>query len=75
MGPHCVKRAALPPGPGPDNIRMLATPRQTGLPIKGWHNQYSRALDYKKLPLKPFEEFHTLAVHSNGGSFVLGTEW
>jgi hypothetical protein len=53
----------------------MAVPRQTGLPVEHWHDQYAPTLGGKKLPLDPYETSRSLAVHPNGDRVVLGTEW
>jgi WD40 repeat protein len=57
-----------------DNAGM-AVPRQTGLPVELWLNEYAPTLGGKKLPLDQYEMSRSLAVHPDGVHFVLGTEW
>jgi WD40 repeat protein len=50
-------------------------PRQTGLPVEHWQNQFHPTLGRKPLPLLPYETSRNLAIHPNGDRFVLGTDW
>ena len=53
----------------------MEVPRQTGLPVENWHNQYHPTLGGKPLPLELYEASRSLAVHPKGDRFVLGTAW
>ena len=53
----------------------MDVPRQTGLPVEHWQNQYNPTLGGKLLPLDPYETSRSLAVHPKGDRFVLGAEW
>jgi hypothetical protein len=52
-----------------------AVSRQTGLPVERWLNGFAPTLGGKKLPLEQYELSRSLAVHPDGGRFVLGTQW
>jgi WD40 repeat protein len=53
----------------------METPRQTGLPVENWLNQYNPTLGGKPLPLEQYEMSRSFAVDPKGDRFVLGTEW
>jgi hypothetical protein len=53
----------------------MEVPRQTGLPVENWYNQYRPTLGGKPLPLEPYERSRSLAVDPKGERFVLGTNW
>ncbi len=53
----------------------MAAPRQTGLNVENWRNNYFPTLDGKALGLLPTELSRSLAIHPSGKSFVLGAEW
>jgi hypothetical protein len=53
----------------------MEVPRQTGLPVENWKDQYNPTLGGKPLPLEPYEMSRSLAVHPKGDRFALGTEW
>jgi len=50
-------------------------PKQTELAVKGWNDGYSPTLDGKPITLQQYETSRSLAIHPDGGRFVLGTEW
>ena len=50
-------------------------PRQDGLPIARWKDETSPTLNGAPLPLEPSEFSRCLAIHPDGDSFLLGTEW
>ena len=51
-------------------------PANTGLlPIEGWENTVSPALDGKPLTLMQYETARSLAIAPDAQSFVLGAEW
>src|SRR5215831_13923685 len=49
--------------------------KQTGLAIEGWKDGDSPTLDGKPIKLERYETSRGLAVHPDGGRFVLGTDW
>jgi len=53
----------------------MAVPRQTGLHIENWYNQYFPTLDGRVLEKIPNEMSRSLAIHPSGKSFVLGMSW
>jgi WD40 repeat protein len=53
----------------------MVVPRQTGLPVEHWREQYAPTLGGKKLPLDRYEMSRSLGVHPDGARFVLGAEW
>ena len=53
----------------------VAPPLQDGLAVDGWVNSTSPTLDGAPLPLEPYEAARSLAIHPDGGRFVLGTDW
>jgi WD40 repeat protein len=53
----------------------MKVPRQTGLPVENWQNQFNPTLGGKRLPLHPYETSRSLAVHPKGDRFVLGADW
>jgi WD40 repeat protein len=59
--------------PPADHQTMRA--KQAGLAVEGWRNGLSPTLDGKPIKLKPYERSRSLAIHPDGGRFVLGTEW
>jgi len=50
-------------------------PEQAGLAVEGWRNGFSPTLDGKPIELQPYERSRSLAIHPEGGRFVLGAEW
>ncbi|WP_158599931.1 caspase family protein [Azospirillum cavernae] len=52
-----------------------SAPNQDALPITDWINTVSPKLAGTALPLKPFENSHSLAVQPGAQRFVLGTDW
>jgi WD40 repeat protein len=59
--------------PPADQQTMLA--KQAGLAVEGWRNGLSPTLDGKPIKLDRHERSRSLAIHPDGGRFVLGTEW
>jgi WD40 repeat protein len=59
--------------PPADHQTMRAT--QAGLAVEGWLNGYSPTLDGKPIKLQQYESSRSLAVHPDGGRFVLGADW
>jgi WD40 repeat protein len=49
--------------------------KQTGLAVEGWKNGLSPTLDGKPIKLTPYEWSRSLAIHPDGGRFVLGAEY
>jgi hypothetical protein len=62
---------ALDPPADPD----MAVPRQDGLPIEHWRNEYHPTLGGRPLALEPYEFARSLTIHPARDRFVLGTEW
>jgi WD40 repeat protein len=50
-------------------------PKQTGLAVKGWLDEFTPTLDGKSIELEPYERSRSLAIHPDASRFVLGTEW
>jgi hypothetical protein len=59
--------------PAADQQMKLA--RQDGLAVEGWRSEYSPTLDGKPIKLARSELSRSLAIHPDGGRFVLGSEW
>ncbi|HRO14129.1 MAG TPA: caspase family protein [Paracoccus sp. (in: a-proteobacteria)] len=59
--------------PAQDN--RLRPPRQEGLDIADWMDSLTPTLAGTPLPLDPHEPSRSLAIHPDGGRFVLGAEW
>jgi WD40 repeat protein len=68
-----VATRVLTTTPEPDDRMVVA--RQHGLPIAHWRNEEHPTLDGEALQLQAYEISRSLAIHSAGGRFVLGTEW
>jgi WD40 repeat protein len=49
--------------------------KQAGLAVEGWRNGLSPTLDGKPIKLDQYESSRSLAIHPDGGRFVLGTDW
>jgi caspase domain-containing protein len=49
-------------------------PKQAGLAVEGWRG-LSPTLNGKPIRLQPYERSRSLAVHPDGGRFVLGADW
>jgi WD40 repeat protein len=49
--------------------------KQTGLAVEGWRHGLSPTLDGKRIKLRPYETSRSLAIHPDGGRFVLGADW
>jgi outer membrane protein assembly factor BamB len=49
--------------------------KQTGLAVEGWNDGFSPTLDGMPIKLEQYERSQSLAIHPDGGRFVLGTEW
>jgi WD40 repeat protein len=67
---HALKLSRDPPA---DHQTILAKP--TGLVVEGWRHGLSPTLDGKPIKLAPYETSRSVAVHPDGGRFLLGTEW
>jgi WD40 repeat protein len=67
---RALKLSREPPA---DHQTMRA--KQSGLAVEGWLNGLSPTLDGKPIKLQRGERSRSLAVHPDGGRFVLGTEW
>ena len=59
--------------PPADHQTSRAT--QAGLAVEGWLNGYSPTLDGKPIKLQQYDRSRSLAVHPDGGRFVLGASW
>jgi WD40 repeat protein len=59
----------------PPADQQTMRPKQAGLAVEGWQEGLSPTLDGKPIELKRYELSRSLAVHPDGGRFVLGTEW
>jgi WD40 repeat protein len=55
--------------------RQTFPAKQAGLAVEGWRDGLSPTLDGKPIELEPYERSRSLAIHPDGGRFVLGTEW
>ncbi len=60
---------------GPPAERDMAAPRQDGLPIEHWVDEYHPTLGGRPLALKAYETSRSLAIHPAGDRFVLGADW
>jgi Caspase domain/WD domain, G-beta repeat len=68
-----LRALTLSGDPPADQQTMRA--KQAGLAVEGWRNELSPSLDGKPIKLQPYELSRSLAIHPDGGRFVLGTEW
>jgi caspase domain-containing protein/WD40 domain-containing protein len=59
----------------PPADHQTVRPKQAGLAVEGWRIGRSPTLDGKPIELKQGETSRTLAIHPDGGRFVLGAEW
>jgi hypothetical protein len=59
--------------PPADHQTILA--KQAGLAVEGWRDGLSPTLAGQPIKLEPYEGARSLAIHPDGGRFVLGTEW
>src|SRR2546430_1620494 len=59
--------------PPADHQTILA--KRSGLAVEGWRHGLSPTLDGKPIKLERYEASRSLAVHPDGGRFVLGAEW
>lgn len=53
----------------------LATPEQGRLAVTDWVNRIDPKLDGSPLALELYETSRSLAIHPDGGRFVLGADW
>jgi Caspase domain/WD domain, G-beta repeat len=53
----------------------MAVPKQLGLNVRSWFDNYFPTLDGNLLSLLPGEMSRSLAIHPSEHSFVLGTDW
>jgi hypothetical protein len=65
----------LAPSPAPPADGRTAPPRQQGLPVADWEDNTRPTLAGAPLPLEPYENSRSLALHPDGRRFVLGTAW
>src|SRR5262249_2408812 len=59
--------------PPADQQTILA--KRAGLAVEGWRHGLSPTLDGKPIALERFERSRSLAIHPDGGRFVVGAEW
>jgi hypothetical protein len=59
------------PGVDPD----LASPIQTGLDVSDWRIGNRPTVDGVPLPMAPYEDSNTFAIHPTAQSLVIGTDW
>ncbi len=59
----------------PPADQQTTPPKQAGLAVEGWLDGFSPTLDGEPIRLQKYEQSRSLAVHPDGGRFVLGTEW
>jgi WD40 repeat protein len=62
-------------GDDPPADQQTLPAKQAGLAVEGWKNGLSPTLDGKPIKLHQYELSQSLAVHPDGGRFVLGTTW
>jgi WD40 repeat protein len=62
-------------GGDPPADQQTVPAKQAGLAVEGWRDGLSPALDGKPIKLKQYERSRSLAVHPDGGRFVLGADW
>jgi WD40 repeat protein len=67
---HALKLVRDPPA---DHQTIRA--KQAGLAVEGWRHGFSPTLDDKPIELSRYEASRSLAIHPDGGRFVLGAEW
>src|SRR5262249_37780258 len=60
-------------GGDPPVDQRTVPPKQGGLAVEGWRDGFSPTLDGKPIKLDRYEMSRNLAVHPDGGRFVLGT--
>jgi WD40 repeat protein len=59
----------------PSADQQMIRAKQTGLAVDGWRNGLSPTLDGKPIKLDRYERSRSLAIHPDGGRFVLGASW
>jgi WD40 repeat protein len=59
----------------PPSDHQTVLPKQAGLAVEGWRLGLSPTLDGKPIKLQRHEQSRTLAIHPDGGRFVLGADW
>jgi WD40 repeat protein len=62
-------------GGDPPADQQTVPAKQAGLAVEGWRIGLSPTLDGKPIKLEQYEMSRSLAVHPDGGRFVLGAEW
>jgi WD40 repeat protein len=66
---------ALKLGRDPPADHQTIRAKQAGIAVEGWRDGFSPTLDGKPIKLIRYEGSRSLAIHPDGGRFVLGTEW
>jgi WD40 repeat protein len=59
----------------PPADRQTIPAKRAGLAVEGWRYGLSPTLDGKPIKLERYERSQSLAVHPDGGRFVLGADW
>ncbi len=59
----------------PPADRQTSPPKQAGLSVEHWSNEFFPTLDKKPIQLDLDEASRSLAIHPDGSRFVLGAEW
>jgi caspase domain-containing protein len=59
----------------PPSDQQTIPAKQTGLRVERWRNSLSPTLDGRPIKLVQREISRSLAIHSDGSGFVLGSEW
>jgi hypothetical protein len=59
----------------PPADQQTIPPKQAGLAVERWRNDFSPTLDGKPIALGQHEMSRSLAIHPDGNRFVLGAEW
>jgi WD40 repeat protein len=59
----------------PPADQQMIRAKQTGLAVDGWRHGFSPTLDGKPIKLERYERSRSLAIHPDGGRFVLGAGW
>src|SRR5262249_33264129 len=67
---RALKLSSDPPA---DHQTMQA--KEAGLAVEGWRNGHHPTLDGKPINLQRYENSQSLAIHPDGGRFVLGADW
>src|SRR5262249_14362494 len=68
-----LRALKLVPDPPADDKTIPA--KQAGLAVEHWLDGLAPTLDGKPIKLAPYETSRSLAIHPDGGRFVLGAEW